>query len=98
MQGLGGVRTIKRNDRLLEAYIKGQHCEESVRDLVRLISHDSPSNPRSRFILADYNIVESDLLELLVLQVEDKKLSFWIVALLHLLTQRVSDELNADEK
>jgi hypothetical protein len=57
MQGLGGVRSIKRNDRLLEAYIKGQHCEESVRDLVRLISHDSPSNPKSRFILAEYNII-----------------------------------------
>jgi hypothetical protein len=37
-------------------------------------------------ILTDFNIVESDLLELLVLQVEDKKLSFWIIALLQLLT------------
>lgn len=69
MQGLGGVRTIKRNDRLLEAYIKGQHCEESVKDLVKFIRYDSPSNPKARFILADYNIIETDLLELLILQV-----------------------------
>jgi hypothetical protein len=69
-----------------------------VKDLVKLINHDSPSNPKSRFILAEYNIIESDLLELLVLQVEDKKLSFWIIALLHLLTQKDSDELLPDEK
>lgn len=65
MQGLGGVRTIKRNDRLLEAYIKGQHCEESVKDLVKFIRND----PKARFVLADYNIIETDLLELLILQV-----------------------------
>lgn len=69
MQGLGGVRTIKRQDRILEAYIKGQHCEESVKDLVKFIRKDVPNNPKSKMILADYNIVESDLLELLILQV-----------------------------
>jgi hypothetical protein len=57
-----------------------------VKDLVKFIKQDAPSNPKARMILTDYNIVESDLLELLVLQVEDKKLSFWIIALLHLLT------------
>jgi hypothetical protein len=52
----------------------------------------------TRLILADYNIVESDLLKLLPLQVDDKKLSFWIIALLALLTAKPSDDLNADEK
>jgi len=93
MQGLGGVRTIKHQDRVLEAYIKGPHCEEAVKDLVKFIRQDVPSNPRSRLILCEYNIVESDLLQLLVLQVEDKKLSFWLVALLALLTSKPSDEL-----
>lgn len=26
IQGLGGVRTIKHQDKILEAYIKGPHC------------------------------------------------------------------------
>ena len=86
MQGLGGIRSIKRNDRLLQAYIKGPHCEQCVKDLVKFIKQDAPSSPKARMILTDFNIVESDLLELLVLQVEDKKLSFWIIALLQLLT------------
>jgi hypothetical protein len=34
----------------------------------------------------------------LVLQVEDKKLSFWIIALLALLTAKPSDDLTPDEK
>jgi hypothetical protein len=48
-------------------------------------------------ILADYNIVESDLLKLLPLQVDDKKLSFWIIALLALLTAKPIDDLNPEE-
>jgi hypothetical protein len=98
IQGLGGVRTIKHRDRILEAYIKGPHCEESVKDLVKFIRQDVPSNPRSRLILSNYNIVESDLLQLLVLHVEDKKLSFWLVALLALLTAKPSDDLLPEEK
>ena len=45
------------------------------------------ARPLTRLILAGFNIVDSDLLELLVLQYEDKKLSFWIIALLALLTE-----------
>jgi len=52
MQGLGGIRTIKRQDKILEAYIKGPHCEESVKDLVKFIRHDVPANPKARMILA----------------------------------------------
>jgi hypothetical protein len=98
MQGLGGVRTIKRQDRVLEAYIKGPHCEESVKDLVKFIRQDVPSNPKARLIMSEYNVVESDLLELLILQVEDKKLSFWLIALLALLTAKPSDDLLPEEK
>lgn len=69
IQGLGGIRTIKTQEKVLEAYIKGTHCEESVQDLVKFIRRDSPFNPRTRLILADFNILESDLLKLLPLQV-----------------------------
>ncbi len=98
VQGLGGIRTIKRQDKILQAYIKGPHCEESVKDLVKFIRQDSPFNPKTRLILADMNIIESDLLKLLPLQVDDKKLSFWIIALLALMTAKPSDELNPEEQ
>jgi len=68
-----------------------------VRDLVKFIRRDSPYNPKTRIILAEYNIIESDLLKLLPLQVDDKKLSFWIIALLALLTAKPIDDLNPDE-
>ncbi len=57
MQGLGGIKHIKRNDKVLEAYIKGPHCEESVKDLVKFIRMDSPVNPKARFILSEYNVI-----------------------------------------
>lgn len=52
MQGLGGIKHIQRNDKVLVAYIKGQHCEESVKDLVKFIRMDAPTNPKARFILS----------------------------------------------
>lgn len=69
-----------------------------MKDLVKFIKQDAPSSPKARMILTDFNIVESDLLELLVLQVEDKKLSFWIIALLQLLTEKPNEDLTAEEK
>jgi hypothetical protein len=59
---LGGVQNIRQQDRVFEAYIKGVHCEEAVKDLVKFIRQDAPINPKSKLILAEYNIVESDLL------------------------------------
>ena len=60
--------------------------------------NDAHDNPKTKMILADYNIVETDLVELLLLQVEDKKLSFWIIALLALITNKPSEELVDDDK
>ena len=54
---------------------------------MKFIRRDSVARPLTRLILAGFNIVDSDLLELLVLQYEDKKLSFWVIALLALLTE-----------
>lgn len=62
-----------------------------MKDLIKFIRSDPPANPKTRLILSSFNIVESDLVELLILQVEDKKLSFWLIALLALLTAKVSE-------
>lgn len=52
-----------------------------------MIRRDSPNNPKVKLILANYNLFESDLIDLLMLQLEDKKLSFWLLALMATLTE-----------
>ena len=91
MQGLGGIRKIEKQGKKIEAYIKGDYCEESIKDLVKNIRRDSPENPKVKLILSQFNIVESDLIKLLILHAEDKKLSFWLLALLSYLTAKPSD-------
>ena len=54
MQGMGGVRVVDEAE--MTAYIKGKHCEESIKDLVKLIRSDSVVNPKSRLTLAQFNI------------------------------------------
>ncbi len=57
VQGLGSVRTVRQGDKYIEAYIKGPHCEESIKDLVKFIRNDLPGNPKVKMILSNYNIV-----------------------------------------
>lgn len=67
MQGLGGIRNIKKDGKQIEAYIKGDYCEESIKDLVKYMRKDSAENPKVCLILSQFNIIESDLIKILVL-------------------------------
>lgn len=49
----------------IEAYIKGPHCEESIKDLNRFCKKDDPDLPVTRLELGKWNILVSDLLPLL---------------------------------
>lgn len=69
-----------------------------MKDLVKHIRRDLPANPKVKLILSQFNIVESDLIKLLVLHGEDKKLSFWLLALFSYITSRPSDDLLESEK
>ena len=74
-------------------YVKGVHCEESLKDLVKYLRSDKPNKPFAKIILSDFQIVESDLLQLLILHVQDKKLSFWLIILFTLLTEKPHEDL-----
>lgn len=65
---------------------------------MKFIRRDLPTNPKVKLFLADYNIFESDLIDLLILQVDDKKLEFWLIVLMALLTSAPSEELDINEK
>lgn len=51
-----------------------------------MLKNDNPDSPLGRLLLAQYNIVESDLLDLFLTQMQDQKLSFWVIALMAMLT------------
>lgn len=57
---------------------------------MKYIRKDVPENPKVSLILSDLNIIESDLIKILVLHAEDKKLSFWLLALMSYLTAKPS--------
>lgn len=77
----------------MTTYIKGPHCEASIKDLVKYIRGDKPSAPYAKIILNEYNIIESDLIQLLILHVQDQRLSFWLIILLSSLTEKVHEDV-----
>ncbi len=54
---------------------------------------DVSDNPKVSLILSEFNIMESDLIKILVLHAEDKKLSFWLLALMSYLTTKPNESL-----
>ena len=77
VQGLGGVKKFNT----LEIYIKSQDCEESLKELVRILKRDDPDHPFARLELSKWNILVSDLIPLILTQPQDKKLSFYVILL-----------------
>lgn len=67
MQQIGKVENFKKDGKQIEAYLKKEHCEESIKDLVKYIRKDVPENPKVCLILSELNIIESDLIKILVL-------------------------------
>ena len=78
VQGLGGVKKFNE----LEIYIKNNHCEESLKELIRILKKDEPDHPFARLELSKWNILVSDLIPLILTQPQDKKLSFYVIVLL----------------
>lgn len=62
IQGFGSVQRIKKGDMLIDAYIKGKHCEASLKDICKLLKNDNPDSPLAKIILCSYNIIETDLI------------------------------------
>lgn len=78
VQGLGGIKEINN----LEIYIKNNHCEDSLKELIRILKRDDPDHPFARIELSKWNILVSDLIPLILTQPQDKKLSFYVIVLL----------------
>lgn len=46
--------------------MKGPHCEESIKDLIRFCRKDSSDNPFCRMKIAIWKTFENDLIQLLL--------------------------------
>lgn len=65
--------------------------------LCKLLKNERPEWPTAKLYLCRYNIIQSDLLELLLSQVLDRKISFWVMVLLSLMTSPPSDNLTLED-
>jgi len=83
VQGLGSIEFVDGYDR----YVKKPECEESLKDLVKMIKRDGNLNPFVRQTLASWGTFEQELIPLAVIYKMNKKLSFLVMMLFVQLTQ-----------
>lgn len=86
MQGLGAVGVVETDAGLIETYVKGQHCEASLKDLCRFCKRDEPERPMTRVFVARWRVLQKDLIKLLTCYPQDKVLTYYVVILLESLT------------
>jgi len=83
VQGLGSTK--KMND--LDFYMKGPHCEDSLKDILKLCDKFGEKHPVVNLELGKWEVLQKDLVQLLISQVQDKKLTFYLLILMvHLTT------------
>jgi hypothetical protein len=83
VQGLGSIKQHGQ----IEFYMKGPHCEDSLKDLIRLCKRDDDDNPVCKYELGKWGVFQNDLVQLLVTQTQDKKMTFYLMILMVLLTE-----------
>jgi hypothetical protein len=52
-QGVGNVKNVGGFD----VYVKNEHAEESIRDLIKSIKHDHPTVPAVKQTLGNWNFL-----------------------------------------
>ena len=86
VQGLGAVRPVETETGVIETYVKGEHCEASLKDLCRFCKRDEPEKPMARLLMAKWGVLQKDLINLLTCYPQDKVLTYYVVILLESLT------------
>ena len=72
IQGVGSIHEIGEK----KVWAKNEHCQESIKELIKHIKNDSPVNPIVKLTLGRWNFVGEHLIPLLTLHTQDKKLAF----------------------
>lgn len=82
VQGLGSTKDFNQ----LDIYVKGPHCEDSLKDIYKLCEGNNMLAADIKAELGKWEVLQRDLIPLLVTQHQDKKLTFYLLALLEELT------------
>lgn len=72
-------------------YVKTEDTEELLKDLVKYLRRDDPDDPFVKIKLGYWNVMEQDLIKLLIGAPQDKKLAYFLVANMVLLTEFPQD-------
>lgn len=69
---MGSIKNINDYD----VYVKHEHCEESLRDILSNLRKDGSTYPMVKLYLGSWGFFKKDLLPLLIFHKQDKRLSF----------------------
>ncbi len=85
---MGSVKNVAK----IDVYVKDEHCEVSLREIIKHLKSESLKRPIVKSTLGKWSFLQSDLLPLLVFHDRDKKLAFLTLMLLVQLTELPSQE------
>lgn len=80
---MGQIKKVNGYD----VYVKSEHCEDSLKDIINHLKTDANDHPNVRFILGEWRFLEEDLINLLIFHKKDKKLSFLTAMIMAQLTE-----------
>lgn len=75
-----------------EVMVKGELCEESLKDIFRILKTDGNKVPYARLALGEWGFLQTSLLYLLVSHKQDKKLQYITLMNLVFLTELPHEE------
>ncbi|CAI2382058.1 unnamed protein product [Moneuplotes crassus] len=78
VQNVGKFKKIQD----IDVFVKGDHCEENLKDISRFLRNDNPHDPVIRKMLNSWDFLKDSLLPLLLSQKQDIKLSFYVILLI----------------
>jgi hypothetical protein len=82
----------------LDVYAKDEHCEVSLREIIKLIKSDSEKIPLAKNILGKWSFLQEHLLPLLIFHDRDKKIAFLTLMLIVQMTELPTEECESKSK
>lgn len=80
---MGSIKKINGFD----VYVKHDHCEESLKDILSTVRKDGAKYPIVKLFLGQWEFLKKDLVPLLVFHHQDKRLSFIACMIICMITQ-----------
>ena len=86
VQCIGKFIDDKRN-----VYEKNEYCEPSMRDIHRFLRKDDPENPKCKFLILNWKVIENDIIPLIINYENNEKIQQLGLVLLVDLTEKLPE-------